>query len=155
MHPVIEGGSNDAANICITCPECNYSKRDKLPQRVEWAIVVNVACWLGAVHPKRGCSTVASRIRSIVGNGYEHPDSRYSLSRMFSPLLGRCLPGEGTMFITLVRDGALDRVWKCPLNICGHRKRHRMGGNQTTSNTHGHRLSVVSSDYAHHHSYCR
>ena len=32
--PLAHGGSNDAENICISCPPCNLSKHDKLPS--EW-----------------------------------------------------------------------------------------------------------------------
>jgi 5-methylcytosine-specific restriction endonuclease McrA len=32
--PLVRGGSNDAANLCISCPKCNLSKGSKLPQ--EW-----------------------------------------------------------------------------------------------------------------------
>jgi 5-methylcytosine-specific restriction endonuclease McrA len=33
--PIDRGGSNDARNICITCPYCNLSKKNKLPH--EWS----------------------------------------------------------------------------------------------------------------------
>lgn len=33
--PLDKGGSNDAANICITCPPCNLSKGNKMP--FEWS----------------------------------------------------------------------------------------------------------------------
>jgi len=33
--PLARGGSNKPNNICISCPRCNLSKQDKLPQ--EWA----------------------------------------------------------------------------------------------------------------------
>lgn len=29
--PLAKGGSNDARNLCISCPKCNLSKHDKLP----------------------------------------------------------------------------------------------------------------------------
>jgi 5-methylcytosine-specific restriction endonuclease McrA len=32
--PLSRGGSNDASNLCISCPNCNLSKASKLPQ--EW-----------------------------------------------------------------------------------------------------------------------
>lgn len=32
--PLSKGGSDDARNICITCPRCNLSKHDKMPH--EW-----------------------------------------------------------------------------------------------------------------------
>lgn len=32
--PLSRGGSNAVENLCITCPECNWRKYDKLPQ--EW-----------------------------------------------------------------------------------------------------------------------
>lgn len=32
--PLARGGSDDIANLCVTCPSCNRHKNDKLPQ--EW-----------------------------------------------------------------------------------------------------------------------
>jgi len=36
--PISKGGSNESKNLCISCPDCNLEKKDKMPQ--DWVFIL-------------------------------------------------------------------------------------------------------------------